>query len=698
MAIANAGTVSGSGSGTSIVTGSWTPGSNELVLVAVALRNETITPSVSGNGLTFVSVADVDNVQGQNGINLFRAMGSSPTTGAITVTLTGNSTPVFVRAYRFSGVDTSGTNGSGAVEASATNTGPNPDDDDMLQAVTTVTDDAWAVAFGTYRAGVFTVPTGETALNINDTTGSGGDITTLSSWYEVTTTAGSYQLGALNDLNSARDWCMIVVSLKPAAGSSSVSGSAAGVATVSGSATGRTSLRASIAVKPSVTATITGWGYISGSAAGAATASGGLAMGLVGSAAGIATVSGVLSATVSIAGTADGAATVTAVLSATISIAGSAAGVATASGILFDANFVIIPSVPLGTAVTCLLADPFRNLVGQAHPEIGAISWRLNDFGMVKLKFSRNDPMAKEDYLRTGVWVYLMFGNGLPDWAGFIMDYPEPVWTYHDVTFTCYSAEGLLKRYQTDKGRYFSQATAGHIFRSVIGDANAAWGMDIAIGNVTDVGTLHSPDYHHKDLFWIVQNSICGSLEDFEFYVEPTLANGRIKLTAHLQEQRGGSKPDVVLIQGHNMINEKVMQSGPLVNHWQLAGADISGDAASGWGDGRLVDTTTGVDVASIAKYGRWMGSEVFNGVRSQGELSNMAQWLIQRTKQPRVMICCGAKDLAPARFADYDVGTAVRALAPVATFEPYDDMIRVVGREFNVNTGELDLALEAIL
>jgi len=90
-------------SGTSITFSSWTPAANELLLVAVALRDETIAPSVAGNGLTWVSVANVDNVQNQCGINLFRALGASPSAGAITITLTGNSNPASAVAFRLSG-------------------------------------------------------------------------------------------------------------------------------------------------------------------------------------------------------------------------------------------------------------------------------------------------------------------------------------------------------------------------------------------------------------------------------------------------------------------------------------------------------------------------------------------------------------------------------------------------------------------
>jgi hypothetical protein len=115
---------------------SWTPASNELVMLFVAMRDETITPTASGNGITFSQIHDIDNVQAQGGLTVLRGMSASPSTGTITVTHTGNIRPTSCIAVRFSGVDTSGTNGSGAIGNTATDTGPDPDDDDALISVT----------------------------------------------------------------------------------------------------------------------------------------------------------------------------------------------------------------------------------------------------------------------------------------------------------------------------------------------------------------------------------------------------------------------------------------------------------------------------------------------------------------------------------------------------------------------------------
>lgn len=216
MAIALEQTVTGLDAGSSITLTSWTPGSNELCLLFIAQRNEALAPSVSGNGLTWVEVANIDNTQGQNGVSVWRAMGASPTTGSITVTnVSGFDVAV---ACRFSGVDTGGTNGSAAVEASGTAAGPAVDDDDAQVSVTAVTDNAWAVAALTHRSATFTTPGGQTTVSINNTNGSAGNTTTCSVVRKTITPAGSATLGGANSLSAATDWCGIAVSVKPATG------------------------------------------------------------------------------------------------------------------------------------------------------------------------------------------------------------------------------------------------------------------------------------------------------------------------------------------------------------------------------------------------------------------------------------------------------------------------------------------------
>lgn len=110
-------------------TASYTPTANRLVLAAVASRTgitaDPNVPTLTGNSLTWVQVATVvyDNTSSsRRRITVFRSMGASPTASTLAFDFGGqNQTNVVMLVDEFSGIDTSGTNGSGAIVQAVTN-------------------------------------------------------------------------------------------------------------------------------------------------------------------------------------------------------------------------------------------------------------------------------------------------------------------------------------------------------------------------------------------------------------------------------------------------------------------------------------------------------------------------------------------------------------------------------------------------
>lgn len=114
---------SGSNASGPYTTTSWTPAANTLYLVAIntyASSGNAPIPTVSGNGLTWVQeITDIIASSTYYRLTIFRAMGGSPTTGALTITATGAEACAW-SIDEFTNTDTSGTNGSGAIVQSAT--------------------------------------------------------------------------------------------------------------------------------------------------------------------------------------------------------------------------------------------------------------------------------------------------------------------------------------------------------------------------------------------------------------------------------------------------------------------------------------------------------------------------------------------------------------------------------------------------
>lgn len=130
MAISKTNLTSGSDStdktaGQTYTTASITPSANKLILCAWMLADDGATPTVgctlSGNGLTWdlITSANTATTEFRGSVYLFRAMGASPSTGAIAATVDGTCQSAGWSVFELDGVDTSGTNGSGAIVQSA---------------------------------------------------------------------------------------------------------------------------------------------------------------------------------------------------------------------------------------------------------------------------------------------------------------------------------------------------------------------------------------------------------------------------------------------------------------------------------------------------------------------------------------------------------------------------------------------------
>jgi len=155
-------------------TASVTPGANRLVLVAVGIRNYNAanlgTISLSGNGLTWVEIATTTYstvASGKSRISIFRSMGASPSAGAITITVSGSGNASCQWSVdEADGVDTTGTNGSGAVVQNATNQSDNCTSGltVTLAALADAANNAVYAAFGTDDARNLTEGSGYTEL------------------------------------------------------------------------------------------------------------------------------------------------------------------------------------------------------------------------------------------------------------------------------------------------------------------------------------------------------------------------------------------------------------------------------------------------------------------------------------------------------------------------------------------------------
>lgn len=341
----------------------------------------------------------------------------------------------------------------------------------------------------------------------------------------------------------------------------------------------------------------------------------------------------------------------------------------------------------LGTgpaALEILAGNQFGRVLGELRPELTGAAWKLNNYGQARLTMSRADALAREDILQFGNRLLIQFDNGLPAWGG-VIDTPRR-WRDGQVEVVAYSGEWLLGTRITDRGRYFSQATAGQVFRALIEEAVP---FGVRVGEVWLGGGFHGPDYHLDDLLNIVQKSLAGRLEEADWNVTAGLEAGHIVFTANFYERRGvdhGRR--LALVDGVNTTPATLNEQGKIVNDLHLAGA------GTGWGaESRIYSRAT--DTGSVAKFGLRQDGDVQVDIKQQATLDSNAAVELADSAWPHEVVSMEALDRPPARFGQYDVGDTLAVEIPTAGWDGYAGRARVMAREYLPDSNTCSLVLE---
>lgn len=167
-------------------TASITPSANKLILLTVSSRKDTETaeqPTVTGCNLTWVAInTRVYDASGSTRrVTLFRAMGSSPTTGALTISFGATQTAKSWVVDEITNADTSGTNGSGAIVQSVVNSAASATSLTVTLAAFSSANNATYGGFGNAGEGALVAGTGFTRLATQQVAGEVGVATEFKS-------------------------------------------------------------------------------------------------------------------------------------------------------------------------------------------------------------------------------------------------------------------------------------------------------------------------------------------------------------------------------------------------------------------------------------------------------------------------------------------------------------------------------------
>lgn len=180
----------------------------DLMLLAVAVRDEDAEVSVDGLGLDWQEIVDMDNIQKQGGISVFAARGTSTGyVGDVMVNLS-KSTNLVASSVLLKGV--------AEFDLLKADAGPVSDNNDVMATIQISDNTTRGIAFAWHRTKTLLDPPGinDVGLKMNSVSGTSGDTTRLSSWYQDINGPGEITLGSENNLSGNHDWALVVIGLK----------------------------------------------------------------------------------------------------------------------------------------------------------------------------------------------------------------------------------------------------------------------------------------------------------------------------------------------------------------------------------------------------------------------------------------------------------------------------------------------------
>ncbi len=317
--------------------------------------------------------------------------------------------------------------------------------------------------------------------------------------------------------------------------------------------------------------------------------------------------------------------------------------------------------------------DKSHKLLDEIVPDLGGVSWRLNNIGRVKLSMSYADPKCTPDNLQYGNFVLVEFDNGLQDWIG-VIDTPSKQ-TEDKVSITAYSAEQLLTHRVTDKYVEIISGSSGGAFKILINRANARRPMGIDVGSIYYGGIGRKYKYSFNLLWKEIKKLSEEGGRDFD--VTPLYSDGLLQLFANWYDIKGKDKTQVVTFaEGENVESIQLDVQGKIANQIFMIGTGQT------WGDERLVSVAS--DATSQADYGYREYAEIQSSVEDSGTLLKNADQALLDKKDPVRRFKLTLKDSEPGEFGSYELGDRVRLHAFLKNrLWSFDGTVRIIAMEY---------------
>lgn len=334
-----------------------------------------------------------------------------------------------------------------------------------------------------------------------------------------------------------------------------------------------------------------------------------------------------------------------------------------------------------------LVGDRTGRIIAELEPEITTVAWRLNEIPSLKMRIARTDSKCTQTNLQYGNRVLISFADsvGLPNWGG-VIDVPS-AWDRSSITVSAWGIEYLLKFRTTVKTRAFNDECVGRIFKTVLKEADWQQPMGLLFGPIWTGGRPHSPRYHFKSAWSIIQECV-SELEHCDAIFKAIRKGDFIRFQAELYERAGQDKrTKYAFREGKNVSEVTYTEQGPIINEFAAVGAGTT------WGDDRKYSIH--YDRATDQKYGLRQSSKVFPDVTMETTLIRWAFSEVQENAEAHTRIGLRVANARPARFVDYDLGDILGCTLPSYGWSGYDAPVRVLAREYDTVAKSCNLVVE---
>lgn len=352
-----------------------------------------------------------------------------------------------------------------------------------------------------------------------------------------------------------------------------------------------------------------------------------------------------------------------------------------------------------------LVFDRTFRMIAELEGELGPTSWVLNGVGKSSFTMRNDDPKVTRRNLRYLNRVLIRFADSdgnrvFPDWTGIIVPDPGRKWRKGEVTINLRSPLYILNHRITPSVLAFEDVPAGQIFAQLIEEANLAMDTGVTPGYVWGGGYPRQRTYNYSNIgeaIALLAEAVGNDFDIVPYNNVPAYADTdrqRINLAwaAQWHLELGHNSPEVVLIEGTNAFEVKLVESGPLVNHWAVTGAGIS------WEEKPKVESWAR---DSMGYYGLMEDTKNYPTVLTEETLQDHVNALLEDSKYPKIAVTAKVSDDEPGTFTSYSVGDRITFISTESGFQAtptgkgFRGLVRIVSREYDPRTGFCDLELE---